>query len=58
MFYLGDTFCFDPLIANDLLTAAEVLGVNGLIDLCQKVLGSFKDRVRKVPIRLLMYILQ
>ena len=38
---------FDPLLANDLLSAAESLGLQGLIDLTKKVLGSFQERVRR-----------
>ena len=47
-----EEFKFDPLIANDLLTAAQALGISGLQACCEKVLGSFKDRVRQTPIRL------
>jgi cytochrome b involved in lipid metabolism len=48
----GETFKFDPLIAADLLEAAISLKIQGLQDTCEKVLGSFAERVRKVPIRL------
>lgn len=40
-------WAFDPLLANDLLSAAESLGLQGLIDLTKKVLGSFEERVRR-----------
>jgi cytochrome b involved in lipid metabolism len=48
----GEEFNFDPLLTNELLTAAELLGISGLRDLCLKKLGNFQDRVRKTPIRL------
>lgn len=38
----GDEFKFDPLIAPELLAAAETLNILGLQEACQKVLGSFK----------------
>jgi hypothetical protein len=47
-----EEFKFDPLIANDLLAAAIALGISGLQACCEKVLGSFQDRVRRTPIRL------
>jgi hypothetical protein len=37
-----ETFKFDPLIAPELLAAAETLNIVGLQESCQKVLGSFK----------------
>ena len=46
----NDIFHFDPLIANDLKDAAIILKITGLNDLCDKVLGSFQERVRKTPI--------
>jgi cytochrome b involved in lipid metabolism len=48
----GEEFKFDPLLAAELLAAAQQLGISGLSECCLKVLGSFKDRVRKSPIRL------
>ena len=48
----GEEFKFDPLLAAELLSAAQQLGISGLSECCLKVLGSFKDRVRKSPIRL------
>lgn len=48
----GEDFQFDPLIAPELLQAAETLQVRGLEDACRKMLGSFEERVRRVPIRL------
>ena len=45
-------FRFDPLLAHELLTAAKLLGISGLQTCCEKVLGSFEDRVRRTPIRL------
>lgn len=39
-----EEFKFDPLIAPELLAAAETLNVLGLQEICQKVLGSFKVR--------------
>jgi len=48
----GDPFQFDPLLANELRTAAITLGLSGLRDTCDKVLGSFQERVRRTPIRL------
>ena len=48
----AEDFQFDPLIAPDLLRAAETLQVAGLEDVCRKMLGSFEERVRRVPIRL------
>lgn len=45
-------FKFDPTLASQLLRAAEDLGIAGLAQACQQVLGSFKDRVRTLPIRL------
>ena len=47
-----EEFKFDPLIASDLLAAARALGIAGLQACCEKVLGSFKDRVRQKPIGL------
>jgi hypothetical protein len=46
------TFKFDPLIASELLQAAETLQISGLRECAQKSLGSFEERVRKVPIPL------
>jgi cytochrome b involved in lipid metabolism len=46
-----ETFKFDPLIANDLLVASQSLQISGLQQLCEKILGSFQERVRKTPIR-------
>ena len=37
-----ELFKFDPLIAPELLEAAETLNILGLQEACQKVLGSFK----------------
>lgn len=48
----GDVFRFDPLIVTDLREAAVKLKIGGLLDACDKVLGSFEERVWKVPIRL------
>lgn len=48
----GEPFRFDPLIAAELWDAAVILGVRGLQDTCEKVLGSFQERVRRTPIRL------
>lgn len=48
----GEAFHFDPLLANELRTAALALGISGLRDTCDKVLGSFQERVRRTPIRL------
>lgn len=48
----GDTFRFDPLIVTELREAAIKLKIRGLLDSCDKVLGSFEERVWKVPIRL------
>lgn len=39
-----EVFKFDPLIAPELLAAAETLNILGLQEACQKVLGSFKVR--------------
>ena len=47
-----EEFKFDPLIAPDLLEAAEKLGINGLAELCRRYLGSFEERVRRIPIRM------
>jgi hypothetical protein len=49
--HAGEDFLFDPLLAGDLAVAAETLGVQGLRDVCARVLGSFQDRVRKTFIR-------
>lgn len=38
----GDDFKFDPLIAGELLEAAQTLGIADLVDRCNKVLGSFE----------------
>lgn len=46
----GEKFKFDPLIAPELLSAAEYLNIVGLQEVCQKALGSFKERVRKTAI--------
>jgi len=48
----GERFQFDPLLAGELREAAVTLGVQGLLDLCDQVLGSFTERVRRHPIRL------
>jgi hypothetical protein len=48
----GEVFHFDPLLANELLNAAEELGVRGLAELCHRVLGSFDERVRRRPVPL------
>jgi hypothetical protein len=48
----NEEFHFDPLIVNDLLEAAKTLGIVGLRECCEKVLGSFSERVRRTPIRL------
>lgn len=48
----GEQFRFDPLLASDLLEAATTLKVVGLQDVCNRVLGSFQERVCTVPIRL------
>ena len=48
----GEPFQFDPLLAVELREAAILLGIAGLQAACEKVLGSFEERVRKVPIRL------
>jgi hypothetical protein len=47
----NEPFKFDPLIANELLVASQSLQISGLQQLCEKILGSFQERVRKVPIR-------
>jgi hypothetical protein len=47
-----ENFKFDPLIANELLAAAITLGIRGLQEACEKVLGNFQERVRRVPITL------
>ena len=49
--YRHEVFKFDPLIVTDLLTAAQTLKISGLEGACERVLGSFSERVRKVPIR-------
>ena len=48
----GQEFKFDPLIAPELLEAAERLQIRGLQDSCQKSLGRFEERVRKTAIPL------
>ena len=48
----GDQFKFDPTLAVELREAAITLGIFGLKDICDKVLGSFNERVRRTPIRL------
>lgn len=48
----SESFQFDPLLAVELREAAILLGIAGLQAACEKVLGSFEERVRKVPIRL------
>ena len=48
----GQTFHFDPLIATELLQAAQVLQIQGLQDCCERCLGRFEERVRKTPIPL------
>jgi len=40
-------WAFDPLLAADLLSAAEALGLQGLQDCTRRVLGSFQERVRR-----------
>lgn len=47
----NEEFKFDPLIANELLIAAQLLQISGLKQICEKILGSFQERVRKTPIR-------
>jgi cytochrome b involved in lipid metabolism len=46
-----ELFKFDPLIANELLVASQLLQISQLQQLCEKILGSFLERVRKIPIR-------
>lgn len=48
----NEEFKFDPLIVVELREAAITLGVSGLLEACDRVLGSFQERVRRVPIRL------
>jgi hypothetical protein len=48
----GEQFKFDPTLAVELREAAITLGISGLKDICDKVLGSFNERVRRTPIRL------
>lgn len=48
----GEEFKFDPLIAAELRLAAIELGIRGLQELAEKVLGNFEERVRKTPISL------
>lgn len=48
----GDSFRFDPLLVNDIYDAANSLNILGLKEICQRVVGSFQERVRKTPIRL------
>jgi hypothetical protein len=45
-------FQFDPLLAVELREAAILLAIAGLQAACEKVLGSFEERVRRTPIRL------
>lgn len=47
----GEEFRFDPLIASELLVAAITLKLDGLQRCCERVLGSFQERVRRTPIR-------
>lgn len=47
----GEEFRFDPLIASELLVAAITLKLDGLHRCCERVLGSFQERVRRTPIR-------
>lgn len=49
---LGIAFQFDPLLASELLEAAQSLQLSGLQIACEKVLGSFQERVCRRPIRL------
>ena len=46
----AEPFKFDPLLAHELRDAALALGVAGLQEACDRVLGSFQERVRKTPI--------
>lgn len=46
-----EEFKFDPLLVNELRDAAIKLNISGLRDICDKVLGSFKERIRNTPIR-------
>lgn len=43
----GEEFKFDPLLATELHAAATTLKLGGLISACEKVLGSFTERVRR-----------
>jgi cytochrome b involved in lipid metabolism len=47
----GETFRFDPLLASELQAAASTLKLSGLTNICNKVLGSFSERVRRKPYR-------
>lgn len=47
----GMQFHFDPLLAPILLPAAQLLKISGLQECCDKVLGSFQERVRRTYIR-------
>jgi hypothetical protein len=46
-----EEFKFDPLLAQELHAAGTTLRIQGLIDACEKVLGSFQERVRKTFIK-------
>lgn len=48
----NEEFHFDPLIVTDLREAALVLQIQPLQDICDQILGSFQERVRRIPIRL------
>jgi hypothetical protein len=48
----NEPFRFDPLIVSELRDAGVKLKVLGLVNDCDRVLGSFQERVRKNPIRL------
>ena len=52
-----EEFKFDPLIAPELLSAAEILKIIGLQEACQKVLGSFQVFVITICERLYVLIL-
>jgi cytochrome b involved in lipid metabolism len=47
----GEQFKFDPLLAAELRSAAAKLTFSGLMDLCDEVLGSFTERVRRKSFR-------
>lgn len=48
----GEVFHFDPLLVNDLLDASIKLKIAGLKEICERVIGSFEERLRREPIRL------